>query len=106
MKNAYINKLIAFLLSLVMLSSLTVFLAGAEDSEEYVPVEWRFDESGESIYGGQRRYDRYYVKGAFYGYPKTAFYFMNRVEYEGEMCRIYGESAEPHIVSVIDRMHS
>ncbi len=100
MKNTNI-KIFSFILSLVMLLVFSPISVGAtEAEEEYIPVEWNLDENLEYIYGGGKRYDRYYVKGAFYGDADSVFYFKNYAYYDGSSCQVYGESAYPHIVSV------
>ena len=97
MRKNYI-KIFSFILCLVMLLGTFLLVIGAE--AEYTPVEWELDEKLQYIYGGTRRYDRYYVNGAFYGDADSIFYFMNGAYYNGSYCRVYGESEYPHIISV------
>ena len=99
MKKAYIKRIIAVCLFLVMISALTLVCAGAE--EEYIPIEWTMDENVEYIYGDEKRYDRYYVNGLFYGDARVRYFFINEVEFDGRFCQVYGESLDPHIVSVM-----
>jgi len=99
MKKAYIKRIISVCLFLIMLSALTVVHAAAD--EEYVPIKWTIDENEEYIYGNGKRYDRYYVNGMFYGDARVKYFFMNEVEFEGRFCQVYGESLDPHIVSVM-----
>ncbi len=68
--------------------------------EEYTPVEWEMDENAEYIYGGDKRYERYYAKGAFYKDARVEFCFSNGVSFDGRFCTVYGDSAYPQIVSV------
>ena len=98
MKKTYI-KIFSFILCLVMLLGVSALVVAAE-KEEYEPVKWKLDPNLTYLYGENKRYDRYLVKGAFYGDAVCKFYFMNEPLYEGRSCTIYGESAYPHIVSV------
>ncbi len=97
-KNDYIIKIFSFVLCLVMLVGISVLAVGAKELE-YTPVEWELDENLEYIYGGDKRYDRYYVRGAFYADADSVFYFTNGALYDGSYRQVYGESAYPHIVS-------
>lgn len=92
-------KIFSFVFCFAMLLSLSVLTVAAGD-QEHVPVEWTMDEELRYIYGGEKRYDRYYVNYAFYGDAKSSFYFMNYALLDGKKCQVYGESADPHIVSV------
>ncbi len=92
-------KIFSFILCFVMLLVFSVLATSAKE-EEYTPVEWIVDEDLEYVYGGDKRYDRYYVRGAFYGDADSVFYFTNKALYNGSYCQVYGESAHPHIVSV------
>ena len=98
MKKVYIKRSLALLLTFVTLSLISIFFVNATDI--YSPTQWIMDENLQYIYGGQKRYDRYYVNGVFYSDSETCFYFSDNVEFNKKSCEIYGESAYPHIVSV------
>lgn len=92
-------KIFSFVLCLALtLGSFTLLISAKE--EKYTPIEWEMDDKVEYLMGGDKRYDRYYVRGAFYGDASSAFYFSDPVEYDGASCQVYGDSAYPHIVSV------
>ena len=98
MKKQYF-KIFSWLLCFTMLLGVFSLVAYAE-TQEYTPVEWVLDPNVEYIYGNEKRYDRYYVNGSFYGDGDSLFYFMNDVKLGDKSCQVYGDSAEPHIVSV------
>lgn len=91
-----ISSLILCLIMLLGIFPLTVF-AG---EQEYVPFEWTMDENARYIYGNDKRYDRFYVNYTFFNDSLGDYYFMNPVAYGGKDCQVYGDSADPHIVSV------
>ncbi len=95
-----IFKIPSFVLCFAMLLALLFLTVMAKD-EQYTPVEWQLDSELTYIYGGEKRYERYYVRGAFYGDADSAFYFKNHAIYDGKTYQVYGESADPHIVSVM-----
>ncbi len=100
-KNNYI-KVISFVLCFVMLFAMSTLFAGAKDKseEEYTPITWKMDENADYLYGDNKRFDRYYVRGAFYIDSEFSFYFKNKVDYDGRLCQVYGDSSDPHIVLV------
>jgi len=97
-KNNFI-KLFSLTLCLLMLFSTFALVAGAKE-EEYEPIEWRLDKNLEYLIGDNKRYERYYANGAFYGDADSIFIFKNGAYYENTYCEVYGDSAYPHIVSV------
>ena len=103
MKKNRCVKLFAILLCLLMLLSPTALVASATKPSvpPYRAASWEMSEDLEYIYCREACYERYYVRGSFYGDPRTKFQFMNSVNYDGEYCQIFGDSAYPHIVSVV-----
>lgn len=101
MKKLYYIKAIAFVLCLCSLFTLSVFgVSAEEETEEYKPIEWKMDVNLSCIYGDSKRYDRYYANGAFYGDARKTFEFTNMPMYDGLGRHVYGDSADPHIISV------
>ena len=98
MRRSYI-KIFSFVLCLLILTALATLCVGAKETD-YVPVEWKMDENATYLYGNDKRYERYYANGNFYGDAITFFVFMNSVEFHGKYHQVRGESADPHIVSV------
>ena len=99
MKKTFITKILILCLCFLMLfSGATVFASAAED--ENSSIEWSMDKNAEYLYGNGKRYDRYYANGEFYGDARKAYYFKNKVSVNGTMCEVYGDSPDPHIVSV------
>lgn len=94
-----LTKICVFICFLTMLLSL-FSIAICADDETYTPVEWTIDQDVRYIYGGEKRYDRFYVNYAFYSDSTFKFYFANSATLNGKSCRVYGEAADPHIVSV------
>jgi len=99
MSKVHMKRLFAFCLTLLMVFSLSICFVGAAE-EEYTPIEWVMAEDATYLYGDEKYYDRYFVNGAFYSDAKCRFNFMNRVEFDGTMCPVYGDSIDPHIVCV------
>ena len=100
MKKNYTVRIFSFILCLVMLLSLSTVIASAKEGSDYVAVEWKLDEDLETLYGGEKRYTRYMAYGAFYGDADSVFYFANYAVCGDESYQVYGDSADPHIVSV------
>ena len=101
MKKIYI-RIFSLLLALLILTAV-VFMSGCDKPEppqEYIPITWTADEENDRIYGNEKAYDLYYYTEALYFDCRTVFCFMNDIEYNGSLCKVYGDSADPHIVSV------
>ena len=92
-------RILCFVLCLVIFFAAFSLTAGAKE-EKYVPIEWRLDENLEYLIGGNKRYERYYAYGEFYGDPEFTFNFVNGAYYGDRYCEVYAESYDPHIVSV------
>lgn len=99
MKKINSIKILSFIICLVVLLGLLTMTVSAQ-KEYYTPIEWELDQNLEYIYGDDKLYERYYVRGAFYGDADSVFYFKNYALYNGSECQVYGDSAYPHIVSV------
>ena len=99
MKRNLITKAFLVCLTIAMLFSLASIYVSADNSEKK-SIEWTMDEKATYLDGSGKRYERYYANGAFYGDARFSYYFKNGVMYDGRNCDVYGDSADPHIVSV------
>ena len=100
----HIAKISVFLLCLSMLLSILVSAVCAtpplEKDADYMAIQWEIDKNGLYIFGNDVRYDYFAVNARFYIDQKTRFHFINTVVLDGEVCQVYGESANPHLVLV------
>ena len=101
MKKSLIIKIISLCLCFLTLLSCATLFASAEDTGD-TSINWTVSDNAEYLYGNDKRYDRYYVNGAFYGDARKAYYFKNYVSIDGKRYEVYGDSEDPHIVTVED----